>query len=158
MIRDKLEFRGMTVLSDNYEKIEIRGNGIIIAGIEDPDKRKYELPEYDQIDSMKKAFARLNELPSFKILMAYRPENIEHYRRYSFDLVVSGHTHGGQVRIPYILNGLYAPNQGIFPKYAGGLYRHGSLTHVVSRGLSINKKLPRIFNPPELVVIYAERR
>jgi predicted MPP superfamily phosphohydrolase len=102
---------------------------------------------------MRNAFTELNEVPSFKILVAHRPENIKHYREYSFDLVVSGHAHGGQVRIPYLINGLYAPNQGIFPKYAGGLYKHGSLTHIVSRGLSINPMLPRIFNPPELVII-----
>jgi predicted MPP superfamily phosphohydrolase len=51
------------------------------------------------------------------------------------------------------VNGLYAPNQGFFPKYAGGIYMHGDLKHIISRGLSINPKLPRIFNPPELVTI-----
>jgi predicted MPP superfamily phosphohydrolase len=68
-------------------------------------------------------------------------------------LVLSGHAHGGQIRIPLLLNGLFAPNQGWFPAYAGGLYQHGSLTHIVSRGASNNIPLPRIFNPPEVVVI-----
>jgi predicted MPP superfamily phosphohydrolase len=86
-------------------------------------------------------------------LLAHRPEKIAYYRNFSFDLILSGHTHGGQVRIPLILNGLYAPNQGFFPKYGGGLYKHEKLVHIISRGLSINPKLPRIFNPPELVVI-----
>ena len=56
--------------------------------------------------------------------------------------------------IPYILNGLYAPNQGIFPKYAGGRYTldDGSTEMIVSRGLCKNA-LPRVFNPPEVVVI-----
>jgi predicted MPP superfamily phosphohydrolase len=51
------------------------------------------------------------------------------------------------------MNGLYAPNQGFFPKYAGGFYRHSKMIHIISRGLSINPRLPRIFNPPELVII-----
>jgi predicted MPP superfamily phosphohydrolase len=152
-IRAGLESYGVTILSDRYEKITINGNEVIIAGIEDPDKKIYEVPEYDQIESMKNAFTELDQIPAYKILVAHRPENIEYYKDYSFDLIVSGHTHGGQIRIPFVLNGLYAPNQGFFPKYAGGLYNHGSLHHIISRGLSINPRLPRIGNRPELVVI-----
>jgi predicted MPP superfamily phosphohydrolase len=124
-----------------------------LAGIEDPHKKYYEEPEYDQSGTMEKTFRELDTIKSYKILMAHRPENIELYRKYSFELIVSGHTHGGQIRIPYIMNGLYAPDQGFFPKYSGGVYQHENLTHIISRGLSINPKLPRIFNPPELVVI-----
>jgi predicted MPP superfamily phosphohydrolase len=105
---------------------------------------------------MERAFRELDEIPLYKILIAHRPEMIENYKKYSFDLVLSGHTHGGQVRIPLIINGLYAPGQGVFPKYAGGIYTHGNLTHVISRGLSVNPRLPRIFNPPELVIIIIE--
>ena len=126
---------------------------MVLAGIGDPDKKYYETPEYDQAASMENAFRELDEVKSYKILVAHRPENIETYRKYSFDLVLSGHTHGGQVRLPHILNGLYAPNQGFFPKYGGGLYKHEKLTHIISRGLSVNPILPRIFNPPELVIV-----
>jgi predicted MPP superfamily phosphohydrolase len=153
-IRELLQSYKIIILSDNYQKISIKNNEIILAGIEDPDKKYYGTPEYNQNISMENAFRELDEIASYKILIAHRPENIENYRKFSFDLVLSGHAHGGQVRIPFILNGLYAPNQGLFPKYAGGLYQHGELTHIVSRGLSISHpKLPRIFNPPELVVI-----
>ena len=155
-IRSELESYGVIILSDRYEKITINGNEVIIAGIEDPDKKFFEMYEYDQTASMKAAFSELDEIPVYKILLAHRPENIAHYKNYSFDLIVSGHTHGGQVRIPLIMNGLYAPHQGLFPKYAGGLYKHGTLNHIISRGLSVNPKLPRIFNPPELVVIIIE--
>ena len=48
------------------------------------------------------------------------------YAKENFDLVVCGHAHGGQVRIPGLLNGLYAPNQGFFPSHAGGFYRKGN--------------------------------
>ena len=155
-IREELTSYGVIILSDNYAITEINNNKIVIAGIEDPDKKIRETPNYDQDGSMENAFRELDEMPLYKILVAHRPERIEYYKRYSFDLILSGHTHGGQVRIPFILNGLYAPGQGVFPKYAGGIYTHGNLTHIISRGLSINPKLPRIFNPPELVIIIIE--
>jgi predicted MPP superfamily phosphohydrolase len=155
-IREELVSRRVIILSDSYVKVEINNNEIIIAGIDDPDKKRYETPAYNQDESMEEAFRELDNTPLFKILLAHRPERIEKYKRYSFDLVLSGHTHGGQVRFPPLINGLYAPHQGLFPKYAGGIYTHGNLTHVVSRGLSISPWFPRIFNPPELVVIVIE--
>jgi predicted MPP superfamily phosphohydrolase len=154
-IREELASYGVIILSDNYAIVEINNNEIIKAGIEDPDKKIYETPDYDQNESMENAFRELDEMPLYKILVAHRPEMIEEYKKYSFDLVLSGHTHGGQVRLPFI-NGLYAPHQGLFPKYAGGIYMHGKLTHIVSRGLSVNPGLPRIFNPPELVIVIIE--
>ena len=155
-IREELVSYGVIILSDSYVKIKINNNEIIIAGIDDPDKKDYETPAYNQDDSMEEAFRELDNVLVFKILLAHRPERIENYKRYSFDLVLSGHAHGGQVRLPPLINGLYAPHQGLFPKYAGGIYTHGNLKHIVSRGLSINPKLPRIFNPPELVVVIIE--
>jgi predicted MPP superfamily phosphohydrolase len=155
-IREELEAYGVIILSDTYTILEINNIEIIIAGIEDPYKQKYESPDYNQNDSMESAFRELDEIQIYKILIAHRPEMIENYKKYSFDLVLSGHAHGGQVRIPYVINGLYAPNQGVFPKYAGGVYTHGKLTHIVSRGLSVNPWLPRIFNSPELVIVIIE--
>ena len=152
-IRNLLQSYNVNILSDNYVQININNNEIILAGIEDPDKKRYETPEYNQNESMEASFRELDGMELLKILIAHRPEKIEIYKGYSFNLILSGHTHGGQVRIPPVLNGLYAPNQGLFPKYAGGLYRHGETVHIISRGLSVNPRLPRIFNPPELVVI-----
>ena len=155
-IREALESYGVIILSDTYITAEIKNNKIIIAGIEDPHKKDYETPSYNQNESMERAFRELDEVSLYKVLIAHRPEYLEDYKRYSFDLILSGHTHGGQMRIPYIMNGLYAPNQGFFPKYAGGIYTYGNLIHIISRGLSFNPRLPRIFNPPELVVIIIE--
>jgi predicted MPP superfamily phosphohydrolase len=154
-IRDELDSYGVIILSDTFKIIEINDTKIVIAGIEDPDKRNFETANYNQKDNMEKAFRELDEIKLYKILIAHRPELIENYKLYSFDLVLSGHAHGGQVRLPFI-NGLYAPNQGLFPKYSGGIYNHGNLKHIISRGLSINPRLPRIFNPPELVIVLIE--
>ena len=90
----------------------------------------------------------------FTVFMSHRPDRVELYSGHGFDLVVCGHAHGGQVRIPGLLNGLYAPDQGLFPKYAGGRYLldDGKTEMIVSRGLCKNI-LPRVFDPPEVVVI-----
>ncbi|MCI6317034.1 MAG: hypothetical protein MR877_07735 [Spirochaetia bacterium] len=78
------------------------------------------------------------------------------YLSYDYDLILAGHAHGGQWKLPFAKNGLYAPMQGLFPKYSGGLYdfkKQGSVL-IVSRGLSHQiPNIPRFFNPPELVVI-----
>ena len=81
------------------------------------------------------------------------PELLAKYAQFPVDLVVSGHAHGGQVRIPGVLNGLYAPNQGWFPKLAGGAYTQDGTTLIVSRGLAVRTRLPRIFNRPEVVLV-----
>ena len=91
---------------------------------------------------------------SFNVLLIHRPEHFEHYVDIGFDLVLCGHAHGGQWRIPGLLNGLYSPGEGLFPKYAGGLYEKDGTTMIVSRGLARESTpLPRIFNRPELVII-----
>jgi len=95
-------------------------------------------------------------MKGYKILLSHRPEHIHTYMNYDFDLILSGHSHGGQIRIPWLLNGLYCPNQGFLPKYAGGHYRIDATDFIVSRGLSFRKTLPRVMNPPEVVVITIE--
>jgi predicted MPP superfamily phosphohydrolase len=155
-IKDTVRKYNVNILENNYEKINIRNSNIIICGVDDPEVVNYEKPNFNYREEMNNAFSQLKDKPDYKILLAHRPELIDMYKESSFDLVLSGHSHGGQVRIPFILNGLLAPNQGWFPKYAGGKYEHDSLIHIVSRGLSYNPRLPRIFNPPELVVIDIE--
>ena len=76
-IREELISYGVIILSDSYVKIEVNNNEIIIAGVEDPDKKFYETPNYNQDDSMEKAFRELDNVPLYKILIAHRPERIE---------------------------------------------------------------------------------
>lgn len=91
----------------------------------------------------------------FNVLLAHYPEKVDYYRSFGkFDLVLSGHAHGGQWRVPFLINGVYAPDQGVFPEYAGGMYESADGIMIVSRGLSrTNDIIPRIFNNPELVII-----
>ncbi|MCM1579285.1 MAG: metallophosphoesterase [Ruminococcus sp.] len=91
----------------------------------------------------------------FAVLLCHFPEDIDYYRSFGkFDLILSGHAHGGQWRLPFFQNGLFSPGEGIFPKYSGGRFDFPDCSMIVSRGLSRTKtKVPRIFNNPELVVI-----
>ncbi len=90
----------------------------------------------------------------YSILAIHVPNDVQSYLAYGFDLMLSGHTHGGQIVLPGLLNGLYAPGQGFFPKYAGGRYDLEPTTLIISRGLARKPLwLPRVFNPPEIVLI-----
>lgn len=90
---------------------------------------------------------------SYQILLAHNPEYFEEYADWGADLVLSGHVHGGIMRLP-ILGGVVSPKFVFFPKYDGGLFKRGSSTMVLSRGLGMHTIPIRIFNPAELVVIH----
>ncbi|HCL03586.1 MAG TPA: phosphoesterase [Lachnoclostridium phytofermentans] len=141
------------ILNGTYDTIDIHGQKINICGIDDPDVLRYTNSTIDvteQLESLKYVY----ENGYYTVLLAHRPEMIAEYTTYNFDLVLSGHAHGGQWRLPGIINGLYAPNQGLFPPYAGGEYIIDDAVLIVSRGLAKEStRLPRIFNRPELVVI-----
>ncbi len=147
---------GVTVLNMESDLLTIGWGGIQlrICGIPDPYATVYSGAP-DTATQLEQAAAQIQP-GEFAILLAHRPELIEQYAQYPFDLVVAGHAHGGQVRIPGLVNGLYAPNQGWFPAHAGGAYSVGDTTLIVSRGLGAGNPLPRVFNRPELVIIELE--
>lgn len=148
-----LKDAGVTVLRGNSDLVNINGNNILISGIDDPEVNVYDT-SYTTYEEQLKMVAKCIGSEFYNILLTHRPENVSEYFDYNFDLVLSGHAHGGQGRIPFILNGFYAPNQGFFPEFAGGEYEFDNKKMIVSRGLSReNTKLPRIFNRPELVII-----
>lgn len=152
-ILEIIEECGVNYLSAECKAIEINGQSINICGVDDPDVIYY-TNDGIAIEEQLQTVATEITKESFNILLSHRPELAELYQQYEFDLVLSGHAHGGQWRIPGILNGLYAPNQGIFPEYAGGRYDFEHQTMIVSRGLARESTLaPRIFNRPELVII-----
>ena len=148
-----LKNSGVTVLRGNTQSVELNGNKIVVHGIDDPEMMTFSMVFTETQEQLNEVGKNVNP-DYYNILLSHRPEYIPEYMEYGFDLTLSGHAHGGQIRIPYLLNGLFAPNQGFFPKFAGGKYDLDGKTAIVSRGLSKeNTKLPRIFNPPELVFI-----
>ena len=155
-IKEMVAGYGITVLTNESETITINGIDLCIGGIDDPEVFKYSTDELIRAmssdEEMLDTFVSLNH-NTYNILLAHRPERFEMYQKYGFDLVLSGHAHGGQVRIPGLINGIIAPDQGLFPKYAGGEYVENSQTMIVSRGFGMDERVPRLFNPPEVVVV-----
>jgi len=146
-ILDIIRSYSVDILDEKTIELNINGQKIMLSGINDPDVERYTTRAYDL------SFLYNLNKNYFNILLAHRPERIKEYTKYNIDLVLSGHTHGGQMAIPFLINGLYAPNQGFFPKYAGGLYIVDNVKMIISRGLAYNPRLPRFYNRPEIVVI-----
>ena len=151
-----LNMFGIRVLHDETVELEYNGTRFQLSGIDDPDiymlDESYEAPYVsEQLDIV----TQDTDDKHYHILLAHRPEYFaSEYQNRGFDLVLCGHTHGGQVRIPYLLNGLFAPTEAWFPKYGGGRYEENGTTMIISRGLARESTpVPRVFNRPELVII-----
>ncbi len=147
-----MEAAGVTVLEDAKPKISMEGETITLIGVNDPSYRT----DYLFGDAESVMNAKLEELHAendgFTILLSHRPELFDTYADHGMDLVLSGHAHGGQFRLPFV-GGLAAPNQGLFPEYDAGIYTEGNTNMLVSRGVG-NSILPfRINNRPEVILI-----
>ena len=154
--RMDVEALGVTLLNNETETIRRGGASISIAGIQDPATLYKDLTYAGLSGSREKTQAMLNNVVNglrtedFVLLLAHRPEFFDLYVESKADVILSGHAHGGQVRVPFI-GGLYAPGQGAFPQYDAGLYQADGTSMVVSRGLGDSKFPFRVFNPPEIV-------
>jgi predicted MPP superfamily phosphohydrolase len=89
---------------------------------------------------------------NFAILIAHNPVYFTEYTRWGADLTLSGHLHGGLVRLPFI-GGVASPQIRLFPKYSAGNYTENGQQMIVSRGLGSHSLMPRIWNAPEIVSI-----
>ena len=143
---------GVIILEDTQTEISIEGETITLIGINDPSfQTDYLFGDAETVMSSK-----LSELHTdgdgFTILLSHRPELFDTYTDHDIDLVLSGHAHGGQFRLPFI-GGVVAPNQGLFPEYDADIYTDGNTNMLVSRGVG-NSILPfRINNRPEVILI-----
>ncbi len=153
-----LKENGVIVLKERSSRIIVNNEYIDIYGIQDPafTVKKSQDNYHHDAEYVRGQMWMLNyheDEHVLSILLAHRPEFEEIYDDWNFDLILSGHTHGGVVRIPYILNGIYAWGQGFFPTWSGGLYALDNSIMIISRGLSRESSGKRVFNRPELVVI-----
>ncbi|TQQ84493.1 metallophosphoesterase [Peptacetobacter hominis] len=147
IVRNKLLEKGVYVLDDDTVEIKNKNSHIFISGIIDTG---YEDRENYVDDILRKVSKDIDD-NTFSILLSHRPEHIKDYSEVGFDLVFSGHAHGGQIRFPFI-GGVYAPHQGFMPKYTSGMYQMKNTFMVVSRGLG-NSVIPiRFMNRPEITV------
>lgn len=129
---------------------------INLVGVEDYNFFKNE-DNLNHRANFKKTLDNLYSSEYFNILLSHRPEKFPIYAETRYDLIFSGHAHGGQWRIPFI-GGVFSPSQGFFPKYTSGCYTKDSSTLIVSRGLG-NSSFPiRINNRIELVLVTLKKR
>ncbi|MCM1184125.1 MAG: metallophosphoesterase [Roseburia sp.] len=153
-LKSGLEAAGAVVLEDDAVRLEHNDSAITIIGLSDPDFTIKGNGMFHEAPAMVSAKLKslMEEEGGYTVLLSHRPELFDAYVRCGVDLVLSGHTHGGQFRLPMI-GGVIAPNQGLFPKYDAGVYTSGGTSMVVSRGLG-NSIIPiRFNNRPEVVLI-----
>lgn len=146
-LEKRLEEAGVFVLNNTMYSGQFEGMDLNIAGVHDPD-----MPG-NNIVLAKQVIPELTaDAEGYTILLSHRPELFDTYAESNINLVLSGHYHGGQFRIPFI-GGVIAPGAGLFPDYTEGTFTKSGTTMVVSRGLG-NSVIPvRINNRPEVVVV-----
>ena len=151
---------GVIVLENERIELEHNGDFISLIGIRDP---SFETKESEDSSGKSEAIVHahlqetVTETDGFRLVLSHRPELFDVYVTNKVNLVLSGHAHGGQFRLPFV-GGLFAPSQGLFPKYDAGLYTEGSTNMVVSRGIG-NSLFPfRVNNRPELILITLQSR
>ena len=145
------------------------------AGVHFLENKRVYLPEYNVeicgLEIERRFYRRLRRNPMeegylegllgkakeerFELLIGHNPEYFKEYAGWGADLILSGHVHGGVVRVPF-LGGLISPSLRLFPKYDGGMFEEQGKKMILSRGLGMHTIPLRMFNPGELVVIHLE--
>lgn len=149
-LEEKMQAAGVKILHNRSTTIFRGDESIALVGLDDPSAGAEE-------DLLGARLAALTDHTHFTVLLSHRPDLFDTYCGAGVDLVLSGHAHGGQIRLPF-LGGIFAPNQGFFPQYTEGSHTYKDTTMIVSRGLG-NSLFPfRVNNPPELVVVHLCRK
>ena len=145
ILLEELIEAGVTVLDNGKSILEKDGETITVLGLADKSVNQH----YDKMLHTLMA----GQEDSFNILLSHRPELFETYVKENIDLAFTGHAHGGQIIIPFLRQGIFAPHQGFFPKYTEGMHEKDGTVMVVSRGLGYSSFPFRIFNRPELIEV-----
>ena len=151
-LKRKLADAGVVVLSNEYVVLERGGEALVLAGIDDPNGFADQKTPEELAAEVHGAFG-----DPFWLLLAHRNNYFE--KQYSYlgaDLVISGHGHGGLVRLPFT-DGLLSVERTLFPSYTAGFYSANGGQVFVSRGLGNSGPSFRLFNRPEIVVLTLEK-
>ena len=152
-LKRELEEAGVAVLSNEYVLLERSGDRVLLAGIDDPNGFADQKTPEELAQEVREAWG-----DGFWLLLAHRNNYFE--REYSLlgaDLVISGHGHGGLIRLPFT-DGLVSAERRLFPSYTAGFYTANGSDVFVSRGLGNSGPTLRLFNRPEVVVLTLERK
>lgn len=147
---------GIHHLYNDTVKIEEGGSYLYLSGLEISERYydKFDFPNMP-VSYLEKHLGKC-EKDSFHILLAHNPCYFDAYAAWGADLTLSGHLHGGIMRLP-VLGGVIAPSYQLFPKYDAGLFRKGKKRLIVSVGLGSHSIKVRLFNPPKIDVITLAR-
>ena len=151
-LKEGLTDLGVFVLEDARLEITRSGESIVLMGVDDPSFEEDYLFGDAETLMENKLTELMDEEDGYTILLSHRPELFEIYADSGVNLILSGHAHGGQFRLPFV-GGLVAPNQGLFPEYDAGQYTQENTCMIVSRGVG-NSIIPfRFNNRPEVILI-----
>lgn len=149
-MKEYVKSTGAAVLAGDCESLSVRGKTLDICGVDDP----ADIGPIAWDKQLQSACAKTDD-SHVKILVSHRPEKTAYYEKYDFDLILTGHAHGGQILIPFLKKGVFAPDQGLLATYVDGIYqlKNGSYMEV-SRGLGRESTpAPRFFNRPQVVIL-----
>ena len=152
-IQEALTQAGAVVLEREYQDITVGGNTVRIGGF-----YGYGLPpqKTNGVLTLESAFLEeFCDTESFTLLLSHRFEGFLLWgamESYDISLTLSGHAHGGQIRLP-LVGGLYAQEEGFFPRYTAGIFADGDRRLILSRGLGSHGWLLRFGNQPELISV-----
>lgn len=149
-LKELLEACGVTVLTNRFLLLERGGDSLVLCGVDDPNGPADQKTPEELCEEIGEAYP-----DQFTLLLAHRSDLFPRYAAAGYDLVLSGHAHGGIVRLPFT-DGLLGTDRRLFPTYTSGAYTEGESTLFVSRGLG-NNTTPirglRLFNRPEAAVV-----
>ncbi|HZJ78480.1 MAG TPA: metallophosphoesterase [Clostridia bacterium] len=152
----KLKGLGVIVLDNSNESIRRNGDELVVSGLWNdlsfyPQSDKKVLQQILTTPTMIRAIGQADK-SKYNILLTHSPFDFEVYSSWGADLTLSGHVHGGMIRLPK-LGGIFSPEYNLFPKYQNGIYSDGKSLLVVNRGLGSSRIPVRFLNKPEITVV-----
>lgn len=146
-----LQDMGIQPLANSHVKLE--DSGITVYGVE-ISKKYYRRFEKNRMEGeyLEQILGTKNN-DCYTVLLAHNPDYFPEYAQWGADLTVSGHVHGGVIRVPFLGRGVISPSLRLFPKYDGGIFKEDRSVMLLSRGLGMHTIPIRLFNPGELWVV-----
>ncbi len=158
-LMEKISNTGTVILNDEAIDITIKTDTNTTSGDSNDNKTSVSesftlvgLDDGSLLSDTLHTLTKDNDKSQFILLLAHEPQNMMLYSKENVDLILSGHAHGGQVRLPFV-GGLVAPDQGFLPDYTEGLHEENGVSMIISRGIGNSMVPVRVFNRPEIICV-----